>query len=104
VRVAQRRDELELSVKQSCVHPGVEGWDMASSASLVRGWIGGVCCALAALLSGYRLFLDGRVNGTAGAQDGIWLDVVFLLAIFLGTVILVRHLAGRAIVMMDRDG
>lgn len=48
--------------------------------------------------------LGGRTDDSVPESDGAWLHMVFLLAIFLGTVILVLYLAGRAINMMDRDG
>jgi hypothetical protein len=69
---------------------------MASVATVIRGWIAGVSCAGAALLSGYAIFVEPP------AGSGIWLHVVFLLAILLGTVTVVRLLARRAVASIDR--
>jgi hypothetical protein len=77
--------------------PALKMGMMACFVSIMRDWIAGVCCAAAAVLSGYMLFF---VEGRAGA--GIWLHVVFLMAILLGTVMLVRLLARGAIASMDR--
>lgn len=68
------------------------GWILANA----REWLFGVCCVFAAAVSGYALFASGQTGG------GIWLHVVFLMAIFLTTVAVVRLLARRAIASMHR--
>ncbi len=62
----------------------------------ILAWGMGAGCVLAALLSGYVLF------GRPQPNEMIWVDAVFLLAIFLGTVWLARVLARGAIGSMDR--
>lgn len=63
---------------------------------IIRAWIVGACCAGAALLSGSALFVQG------GDESRAWLDAVFLLSIFMGTVTVVRWMAKEAIGSMER--